>query len=69
MVTTISQRSYPKEKRQEVFEALVGLQDEGMSLNKSREVICKRFAITSTALLDIEREGITEEWPPLDEDI
>jgi hypothetical protein len=69
MVTTISQRTYPKEKRQEVFEALVGLQDEGMSLTKSREVICKRFALTSTALMDIEREGITEEWPPLDEDV
>ena len=65
MSVSLTERTYPKKKRQEVFEALVALQDQGMSLHESRNVICKRFALSQHELMDIEREGIREDWPPL----
>jgi|TARA_B100001750_G_scaffold233944_1_gene234721 hypothetical protein len=65
MRNSLTRDSYPKQKRQEVFQALVVLQDDGMSWKDSRYAICKRFSITSAALLDIEREGINDDWPPL----
>jgi len=65
MGTTLVERAFPKKKRQEVFEALVELQDGGMSLDQSRQAICKRYSLTGDELKGIEREGITEEWPPL----
>ena len=56
------------QQRQEVFHALVTMQDLGlMSVGESRQHIEKQFEITDAQLRQIEEEGLEHEWPPLNE--
>ncbi len=52
-------------RRQEIFRALVEAQDQGMSVPQSKKVIAERFGISEAQLLEIEEEGVDQEWPPL----
>jgi hypothetical protein len=53
-------------RRQEVFLALVTAQDQEMSVSQSRKHVAEQFAITENQVMQIEREGIDNNWPPLD---
>lgn len=51
--------------RKEIFRTLVQMQDQGESVNTSRIRVSVQFNITREELADIEREGISNNWPPL----
>ena len=57
--------SLPEPKRQEIFLALVDLQDHEMPVAQSRTVIAERFGISESQVRLIEREGLENTWPPL----
>ena len=54
-----------EEARKAVFAALVALQDDGIPVAHSRTVIAERFGLGVEAVRDVEREGLSKEWPPL----
>jgi len=58
-------RALMEEQRREVFRTLVQLQDQGWSTQESRRQIADQFSIAVADLDDVEREGITKQWPPL----
>jgi hypothetical protein len=55
-----------EERRREIFMALVEAQDQEMPVAQSRQAIAERFGISAEALQQIEREGLDNDWPPLD---
>ena len=55
----------PLEIRQEAFRQLVERQDRGTSVVQSRSEIESQFALSSEQVRAIEREGSTNNWPPL----
>jgi len=55
----------PVDQRQAIFLALVESQDGGMNVATSRAEIARRFSITENAVKEIEREGLSNQWPPL----
>lgn len=57
--------SIPLERRKEIFLALVEAQDTGMSVEKSRREIGRRFGATEANVKEIESEGVDNVWPPL----
>jgi hypothetical protein len=54
-----------KPERQKIFADLVKLQDKGIKANDSRRQIAENYRINQQQLIEIEEEGIEEEWPPL----
>ena len=54
-----------EEARKAVFAALVVLQDDGIPVAHSRSVIAERFGLGVQAVRDVEREGLSKQWPPL----
>jgi len=54
-----------KERRQEVFHALVQAQDGGASVEDSRRHTARLFDISTAEVRRIEREGLDACWPPL----
>jgi hypothetical protein len=60
----ISPNTHPDPK--EVFRVLVHLQDRGETVEISRARVVAQFGITPAELTDIEREGISGNWPPLE---
>jgi hypothetical protein len=53
------------QERQEIFRALVELQDEGRETVESRNQIAAQFSVDVDEVQDIEREGIAKQWAPL----
>lgn len=51
--------------RKAVFAALVQAQDEGLSPLASRLKVAVAFGVHVEMVLEIEREGLEKEWPPL----
>lgn len=58
--------SLSEAQRKEIFLALVDAQDREMSVASSRNLIATKFGITEAQLRDIEREGLDNQWPPLE---
>jgi hypothetical protein len=56
----------PEDRRKEIFLALVNAQDQEMSVAQSRKFVADHFGITENQLLRIEREGMDNDWPPLE---
>jgi hypothetical protein len=56
----------PIERRQAIFHALVESQDGGLTVAASRAEIARRFSVSENQVKDIEREGLSNQWPPLD---
>jgi hypothetical protein len=56
---------FSEQRRKEVFQALVELQDDGMAVAESRATISERFGLTDAQIRRIEEEGMDNEWPPL----
>ena len=55
-----------KERRQEVFRALVQAQDGGATVQDSRLQAARLFGLETDEVRRIEREGIEGGWPPLE---
>ncbi|MEQ9409288.1 MAG: hypothetical protein RIK87_16250 [Fuerstiella sp.] len=55
----------PLETRQEAFRQLVERQDNGTPVQQSRSEIENQFSLSSDQVLAIEREGLSNSWPPL----
>jgi hypothetical protein len=53
--------------RKEIFSALVEAQDQEMPVVESRREIARRFGISDEELRAIEREGLDNDWPPLED--
>ena len=62
----MTEAEHAEERRRETFLALVEAQDDEMPVDLSRKEIAERFGITEGALQHIEREGLDNDWPPLD---
>ena len=60
-----AENSLAEPRRKEIFLALVSAQDHEMSAEQSRRFIAERFGITESQVRHIEREGIDNDWPPL----
>ena len=58
--------SIPLEQRQVIFRAVVEAQDGGMPVAASRASAVRQFAVTEEQIKEIEREGMENQWPPLD---
>ncbi len=54
-----------EEQRKEAFRMLVQLQDEGSAAEQSRVAVAAQFSINVRDVQNVEREGITKQWPPL----
>ncbi len=61
----MSEKDLSESQRKEIFLALVDAQDQAMSVLHSRKVIAQRFRVSDSQVLQIEQEGIDNEWPPL----
>jgi hypothetical protein len=57
----------PIERRREVFFALVAAQDGGLGVLASREKVASEQGVSAKDLLKIEKEGLQNQWPPLEE--
>jgi hypothetical protein len=53
------------ERRMEVFQCVVNMQDTGVDTVITRRRIAKRFGVTEHAVRRIEDEGLQGEWAPL----
>jgi hypothetical protein len=56
----------PEGRRKEIFFALVDAQDHDMSVAQSRRLIVQRFGVSESQVRQIEREGMENQWPPLE---
>jgi hypothetical protein len=61
----MSDPSLAEELRRAIFLALVEAQDYGVKVPESRRQVAARFGLSERQVLDIEREGMDNEWPPL----
>ena len=52
-------------ERREIFRALVEAQDRGLTVERSRRMVAKRFGLSEQRVREIEREGLDRQWPPL----
>ena len=56
----------PEERRKEIFLALVDAQDHEMPVDLSRKAVAERFGVSEGQVRRIEREGLDNDWPPLE---
>jgi hypothetical protein len=56
----------PGALRKEIFLALVDAQDHDMPVDLSRTVVSERFGVSEREVRRIEREGLDNDWPPLE---
>ena len=52
-------------QRKELFRLLVVAQDVAMTVKESHEMVRARFGLAEDDLIEIEREGLERDWPPL----
>jgi hypothetical protein len=55
----------PESRRKEIFLALVEVQDQRVPVARSRTLIAERFGVDEKEIIQIEREGLNNGWPPL----
>ena len=65
MVQAGTKTSVPLQRRMECFDRLVIAQDYGMSTAEAREMLFHLYGLDETQVVQIEREGIENNWPPL----
>ena len=65
-MTEQSDQPIPLEQRQIIFRSIVEAQDGGMAVASSRAQAASRFSVTEEQVKEIEREGLANQWPPLD---
>ena len=54
-----------EDHRKEIFFALVDAQDHEMEVAQSRRLMVQRFGVSESQVRQIEREGMENQWPPL----
>lgn len=56
-------------RRKEIFQALVEFQEQMKVINvsESRKHIAAQFDVNDSQIRQIEREGLDQQWPPLDQ--
>jgi hypothetical protein len=59
-------KTLPEARRKEIFLALVEAQDQEMPVDVSRKVVAERFGVSEDQVRQIEREGLDNDWPPLE---
>jgi hypothetical protein len=64
-VTKTTHTPLSEAQRQEIFAALVAVQDAGAAVVESRHIVASKYDITVEQVREVERKGIDEEWPPL----
>lgn len=52
--------------RREIFLALVDAQDHEIDVAQSRNLMVQRFGVSESQVRQIEREGMDNQWPPLE---
>jgi hypothetical protein len=62
------QETLPEDRRKEIFLALVEAQDHEMTVAQSRRFVADRFGVSENQIVQIEREGLDRQWPPLSEE-
>ena len=55
----------PTSARQDIFRLLVTAQDLEMTVAESREMVVDTCGLTTSQVIEIEREGLASRWPPL----
>ena len=60
------QNRLPEERRRAAFKDLLEAQDRGVGVKESRALVAKNYGLTAEEVVAIEREGIDEQWPPLE---
>ena len=55
-----------EDRRKELFLALVDAQDHEMEVAQSRRLMVQRFDVSESQVRQIEREGMENQWPPLE---
>jgi hypothetical protein len=55
------------DRRRAIFAELVAAQDEGLTVQASREHVAGRHGLTVEQVRAVEREGLDAGWPPLGE--
>jgi hypothetical protein len=53
-------------RQREIFNHIVMLQDQGMDVRSSREQIAKQESISIDTVVEIEKLGLENHWPPLE---
>lgn len=66
MTTHDETPTVPEPLMKEVFRDLVDAQDGGESVSDSRARVAGKFALAEATVVQIERTGIANGWPPLD---
>jgi hypothetical protein len=59
-------KQLPENRRKEIFLALVDAQDHEMDVAQSRRLMAQRFGMSESQVRQVEREGIENQWPPLE---
>jgi hypothetical protein len=55
-----------EDRRKEIFFALVDAQDHEIDVAQSRRLMAERFGVSESQVRHIEREGMENQWPPLE---
>lgn len=66
MTEDTSDQQLSETRRKEIFLALVDAQDHEVDVAHSRRLMVERFGVSDSQVRDIEREGMDNQWPPLD---
>ncbi len=66
MMPDTNNQELSEDRRKEIFLALVEAQDQKMDVAGSRRLMVERFGVSESQVLQIEREGMDNQWPPLD---
>lgn len=56
----------PEGLQKELFLELVNQQDQGVGVALSRTRVAKRFKVSVTTVIAVERQGLAKQWPPID---
>jgi hypothetical protein len=59
-------QEFTEDRRKEIFLALVNAQDHEVDVADSRRLMVKRFGVSESQVRQIEREGMENQWPPLE---
>ena len=55
-----------EDRRKEIFLAIVDAQDTKMDVAQARSLVMHRFGVSESQVRQIEREGMENQWPPLE---
>ncbi len=66
MTEDTSDQQLTETRRKEIFFALVDAQDHEADVAHSRRLMVERFGVSESQVRQIEREGMDNQWPPLE---